>query len=70
MGHLHKDARPIAGGFVASAGPPMAEVHQDFQTILDDGMRLAAFDVTYQADPASVVLKTRIIQSQAGLVII
>jgi azurin len=48
----------------------MAEVHQDFQTVLDDGMRLAAFDMTYKADPASVVLKTRIIQSQAGLVII
>ena len=61
MGHLHEDARPVAGGFVAPAGPSMAEVHQNFQTILDDGMRLAALDVTYQADPASVVLKTRII---------
>jgi hypothetical protein len=39
----------------------MAEVHQNLQTILDDGMRLVALDVTYQADPASIVLKTRII---------
>ena len=58
MGHLQKDARPVAGGFVAPAGPPVTEVHQDFQAVLNDGVRLAAFDMTYQADPAGVVLKT------------
>ncbi|MDZ7579052.1 MAG: hypothetical protein U5R30_00080 [Deltaproteobacteria bacterium] len=47
----------------------MTEIYQDFKPVLDDGMRLATFDMTYQADPAGVVLKTRVIKSYAGMVV-
>jgi hypothetical protein len=48
----------------------MAEIYQYFKTVLNDGVRLAAFDMTYQADPAGVVLKTRVIKSPDGLVMV
>ena len=70
MRHLHKDARPISGGFIASAGPPVSEVFQYLHAVPDDIVGFLTFDMADEADTAGVVLEPRIIESLVGILMV
>src|SRR5262249_35057693 len=66
IGHLHQDAGAVAGAGLAAAGAAMEQVEQHLQALLDDAVRLAAFDVHDEADAAGVVLVARIVEAGGG----
>ena len=63
LGQLDQDARAVAGQRIRTDGAAMGQVFEDFQTLLDDLVRLAVLDVGDEADAASVVFKLRVIKS-------
>ena len=62
VGHLHQDARAVAGIHLASAGAAVQQVDEQLQGLADDAVGLLALDVNDEADAAGVVLVPRIVQ--------
>ena len=61
--HLHQDAGAIAHARVGADRAAVLEVAEDLQTVLDDLVRLAAFDVGDEADAAGVLVECGIVES-------
>jgi hypothetical protein len=61
MRHLQQDTRAVAGIDFATARAAVFEVEQNLERLLDDGVRLFAFDIDDEADAARFVLEARII---------
>jgi hypothetical protein len=59
VGLLNENAGTITGGFVAAAGAPVGQVHQDRQGVCDQRMALAVVDVADHAHTAGIVLECR-----------
>src|SRR5262249_31944835 len=66
VGHLHQDARTVAGERVAAAGAAVGEIAQHLEPLLDDAVRLLALHVHDEADAAGVVLDARVTQPPRG----
>ena len=66
MWSLEKNARAIAGVGFAAAGAAVVQVHQHLQRLLDNLVRLAAFDVDDETDTTGIVLILRIIKTLFG----
>ncbi len=58
--HLHQDAGAVAGARVGANRAAMLEIEQNRQRILDDLVRLAAFDIGNKSDTAGIFLQRRI----------
>ena len=63
IGHLDQDAGAVAGTGVGTERAAMVEVAQRRQPELDDAVAPAAAQVGNEADPARVVLESRVVQS-------
>src|SRR5262249_7040771 len=63
IGHLHEDARAVAGARLAATRAAMQQVEQHLQPLLDDAVRLAPLDIDDEADAAGVVLVGRIVET-------
>ena len=61
--HLEQDARPVARAGVAALGAAVKEVVEDLECLADDVVRLDALDVGDEADPATVLFKSRIVET-------
>ena len=66
MRHLHQYARSIARIGLATAGASVVQVAQNLEGLLDDLMRLFAFDVYYEADATGFMFKPGIVQALLG----
>ena len=62
VGHLDEDSGAIAGVVFAPAGAPVTQIHQYLQSLVDDIMRAAPFDVGHEAHSAGFMLELRIIK--------
>ncbi len=63
---LDQDSRTIRGLRVGAHCPPVRQVAQDGQSLLDHHMRFLAFDVRHEADAAGVALVARVVQTLCG----
>src|SRR5439155_11816423 len=63
VGDLDQQARTVGELRVIAHGAAVSEVSQHRQALLDDGVRLPALDVGYEADAAGVMLVVRVIQA-------
>ena len=63
VGHLDGDARAVPGIDLASAGSAVQEVLEHGEGLAHDGVRLSPLDVDDEADAASVVLVSGIVQA-------
>src|SRR6185369_13205512 len=63
VGRLNEDAGAVAGIGFAAAGAAMVEVQKDLEGLLDDCVRLAAFNIDDEADSAGIVFKLRVIKA-------
>src|SRR5205085_757030 len=61
--HLDEDTSAVPRVGFATASPPMIEVHQDLQPLLDDLMGLASLDIDDEANAAGVVFELRIVKT-------
>ena len=66
MRHLHQNAGTVAGERIATAGPAMRQVDQNFQPLPHNLMALLAMHVDDEAHSAGIVLEGRIVQSLAA----
>ena len=64
IGHLDEDARAVTGIGFATTGATVQQVEEDLHPLLDDPVRLPAFDVDDEADAAGVVLVARIVEGE------
>src|SRR5262249_45894147 len=62
VGHLQEDPGAIARVGLASTRAAVQEVDEDEQTLADDRVRLASFDVDHEADAARIVLVRGVVQ--------
>ena len=67
---LDQDSRPVTGILLAAAGSAVHEIPQDGQRVRDDLVRPATLDVHYEADAASIVLVTWVVQPLMCMVIL
>jgi len=63
MRHLDKDASAVAGVGLAAARAAVVKVHEDLESLLYDGMGLAALDIDDKADTAGVVFVGGVIKA-------
>ena len=63
MRYLHQEARTVARVGFAPAGPAMVQVPEHLQRLLNDLVRLLAFDVDHEADAAGFVFEKGIIEA-------
>ena len=63
VGHLHEDARAVAGLRVGAGSAPVSEVDEGFEALRDDVVGLPALDVGDEADAACVVLEARVVEA-------
>ena len=63
MRHLHQHAGAVTGVGLATAGTAVIEVAQDFDGLLQDGIRLAPLDVDHEAETAGVLFELRIVET-------
>jgi hypothetical protein len=63
MGHLHKDACPVAGIVFTATRATVPEVKQYRKSIRDDLMGLAPLDIDYEADAARIMFVLRVIKT-------
>ncbi len=61
--NLNQNARAVACLGVATAGAPMLEIYQDFQTFAHDFARGFTFDVHDETDAAGIMLMSGIVQT-------
>jgi hypothetical protein len=66
VGRLDENACAIAGVRFAAAGAPVVEVQQDLHGLLNNGMRLLAFDIDHETNAARFVLKLWIVKALFG----
>jgi hypothetical protein len=62
---LDKDARAVAGVGFATACSPVIEIQEDLQCLLNNCMRLAAFNVDNETDATCFMFELRIVQNPA-----
>jgi hypothetical protein len=55
VGNLDEDAGAVAGFRIAAAGSAVGQVDKDFDALVDDVVRLPAFDVGDEPDSAGIV---------------
>jgi len=60
---LQQDAGAVAHTRIGADRAAMLEIAENLQPILDDLVRLVAFDVGDESDAAGVVLEARIVQT-------
>ena len=65
---LYQDPGPVSGDGIASAGPPVGQIDENLDPLLDDVVRFFAADARDEADAAGIPLKTRVVQTLAGRV--
>jgi hypothetical protein len=63
VGHLNENARAVTRVGLATAGPPVLQIDQDTQRLLDDVVRPLAFLVHDEADAAGVTFVPRVVQT-------
>ncbi len=63
---LRQNAGAVAGARIGTDRAAMLEIDQDRQRILDDLMRLAAFDIGDEADAAGILVERGIIETRRG----
>src|SRR5690606_36501452 len=61
--HLQQHARAVAGIRFGAAGTAVIEVREDLQALLQDLVRFAPLRIDHEADAASVVLVSRVIEA-------
>jgi hypothetical protein len=61
--HLDQDSGAIARARVSANRTPMGEVFQDLKTLANDLVTLPVLYVRYEADSASIVFISRIVES-------
>ena len=66
MRHLHQYARSIARIGLATAGAAVVQITQNLEGLLDDRMRLFAFDVDHEADATGFMFKPGIVKALLG----
>src|SRR5258708_2416323 len=66
MGHLQKDASPIAGVRLAAARPAVFQVQQDLERLLDDRVRLPRLEINDKAHATGIVFITGVVQALPG----
>ena len=60
---LHQDAGAVTGARVGADGAAMFEVAEDVDRVVDDLMRLLAFDVGDEADAAGILFQAGVVKS-------
>ncbi len=60
---LDENARAIAGVGLAAASAAMVEIQENLKCLADDRVRLLAFDIDDEADPAGFVFEAWIVQA-------
>ena len=63
VGHLHQHTRAIAGVHFAAACTTMIKVFQHLDTLLQNPVCLAAFNIGHKADATGIVFELRVIQT-------
>ena len=63
MRDLHENAGAVAAVFLTTTSAAMIEILQDHERLLNDFVRLLAFDIDDKADATRVVLETRIVKA-------
>ena len=61
VGNLDEHAGAVSGLRVAAAGAAMGEVHQNLDSLDDDVVRLAAFDIGHEANAAGIAFLAGIV---------
>jgi hypothetical protein len=64
--HLDENAGAIAGIVLAAAGAPVAKVDQDGESVADDRVGFAPFDVDDETDAAGIVFILGVVQALLG----
>jgi hypothetical protein len=63
VGHLDRDARPVAGGRFGSGCSPVVEVVQRGERLRDDPVAGPAVEIRDECDAARVVLVRRVVET-------
>jgi hypothetical protein len=63
---LEENAGAVAGLRIASAGPAVSQVEQHLDSLVYDVVTFVAANVSYESDPAGVMLLRRMIQTLGG----
>src|SRR5262249_39099013 len=64
--NLNEDSGAVAHAGVGAHRAAMLEVAEDLQRVLDDLMRLAAFDVGDETDAAGILVERGVVQTLCG----
>jgi hypothetical protein len=59
--HLHKHACTITGVHLTAARTTMVQIAQNLNSLLEDLVRFAAFNINDEANAAGVVLELRVV---------
>ena len=66
VGDLQHDARAVAGAGLAAAGPPMIQIGQYGEGMLNNTMGFDPFQMSYKAHAAGVMLVAGVVQALSG----